>query len=71
MLFRSPRLEVSYPDAAYLGIWTKPGAPFVCIEPWRGIADPEGFSGEFTIKPGVFCVPPGGTESINMVITLA
>ena len=66
-----PRLEVSYPDAAYLGIWTKPGAPFVCIEPWRGIADPEGFTGEFTIKPGVFCVPPGGTESINMVITLA
>ena len=66
-----PRLEVSYPDAAYLGIWTKPGAPFVCIEPWRGIADPQGFAGEFTTKPGVFSVPPGGTESINMVLTLA
>lgn len=65
-----PRLELSYPDASYLGIWTKPGAPFVCIEPWRGIADPEGFTGDFTTKPGVFRVAPGGTESINMVIAL-
>ena len=65
-----PHLEVAYPDATYLGIWTKPGAPFVCIEPWRGIADPEGFTGDFTTKPGVFPVPPGGTGSINMTLTL-
>ena len=65
-----PHLEVAYPDATYLGIWTKPGAPFVCIEPWRGIADPEGFAGDFTTKPGVFSVAPGGTESITMTVTL-
>jgi len=65
-----PRLEVTYPDATYLGIWTKPGAPFVCIEPWRGIADPEGFTGDFTTKPGVFTVVPGGTQSITMTLTL-
>ena len=65
-----PRLEVTYPDATYLGIWTKPGAPFVCIEPWRGIADPEGFTGDFTTKPGVFTVAPGGTQSITMTVTL-
>jgi galactose mutarotase-like enzyme len=65
-----PHLEVAYPDATYLGIWTKPGAPFVCIEPWRGIADPEGFAGDFTTKPGVFSVPPGGTESISMTLKL-
>lgn len=65
-----PRLKVSYPDATYLGIWTKPGAPFVCIEPWRGIADPEGFSADFTAKPGVFMVSPGGTQSITMTVTL-
>ena len=65
-----PRLEVTYPDASFLGIWTKPGAPFVCIEPWRGIADPEGFTGDFTTKPGVFTVAPGGTESLTMTVTL-
>jgi galactose mutarotase-like enzyme len=65
-----PHLEVAYPDATYLGIWTKPGAPFVCIEPWRGITDPQGFTGDFTTKPGVFNVTPGGTQSITMTVTL-
>jgi galactose mutarotase-like enzyme len=54
-----PRLRITYPDAVYLGLWSKPGAPFVCIEPWHGIADPQGFCGDFRSKPGVFIVPPG------------
>ncbi|WP_338874343.1 aldose 1-epimerase family protein [Spirosoma sp. SC4-14] len=33
---------VDYPDFPYLGIWAKPKAPFVCIEPWLGCADSEG-----------------------------
>jgi len=65
-----PRIQVAYPDSPYLGIWTKPGAHFICVEPWHGIADPEGFSGEFTAKPGVFTVAPGGVRSIEMLITL-
>lgn len=65
-----PRIRVNFPDAPYLGIWTKPGAPFVCIEPWHGIADPVGFSGDFTTKPGVFTVAPGGTQLIEMTLTL-
>jgi galactose mutarotase-like enzyme len=67
---RGPRLRVSYPDATYLGVWTKPGAPFICIEPWQGIADPAGFGGDFTSKPGVFNVLPGGAQSITMEIAL-
>ncbi|AUD07173.1 aldose 1-epimerase family protein [Spirosoma pollinicola] len=35
-------LTVAYPDFPYLGLWAKPGAPFVCIEPWLGCADSEG-----------------------------
>ena len=38
---------MSFPDAQYLGIWTRPRGGFVCIEPWRGIADPVDFAGEF------------------------
>lgn len=26
-------------NAPYLGIWAKPGAPYVCIEPWFGVND--------------------------------
>jgi galactose mutarotase-like enzyme len=65
-----PRIRVSYPDAPYLGIWTKPGAHFICIEPWHGCSDPEGFSADFRAKPGVFTVAAGATQSIKMAITL-
>lgn len=66
-----PRIRVDYPNATYLGIWTKPGgAGFVCIEPWRGITDPAGFAGDFTTKPGIFTVAPGTTQSLEMSITL-
>jgi galactose mutarotase-like enzyme len=65
-----PRIRVAYPDATYLGVWTKPGAPFICIEPWHGIADAAGFTGEFKDKLGAFVVPPGGVQELNMEITL-
>lgn len=62
------RIRVGFPDATHLGIWTKPGAPFICIEPWRGVADPQGFEGELSNKPGVFMVPPGGSEALTMQV---
>jgi galactose mutarotase-like enzyme len=65
-----PRIRVSYPDAPYLGIWTKPHAPFICIEPWHGVADPEGFAGDFTAKPGVFTVAAGSALSTQLIVTL-
>jgi galactose mutarotase-like enzyme len=65
-----PRLQIGYPDAPYLGIWTKPGAGFICIEPWHGVADPEEFSGDFTAKPGIFMLAPGATLPIRMTVTL-
>ena len=35
-------LTVEFKDFPYLGIWSKPNlAPFVCIEPWFGVADEE------------------------------
>jgi len=64
----STRLGVSFAGASHLGLWTKPGAGFLCIEPWRGVADPAGFTGDLDAKPGVFLVPPGGTQSLAMRI---
>jgi galactose mutarotase-like enzyme len=65
-----PKIRVSFPDTPYLGIWTKPSAPFICIEPWHGIADPQGFSGDFTEKPGIFVVTPGEQRLITMTVAL-
>ena len=66
----APQLEIAFPDTTQLGIWTKPGARFVCIEPWHGHADPVGYTGEFRDKPGVFTVAPGGEKRIGMSVTL-
>jgi len=65
-----PALDISFPNTPRLGIWTKPGAAFVCIEPWHGIADPAGFTGDYRDKPGVFAVAPGETWRCSMRVTL-
>jgi galactose mutarotase-like enzyme len=68
---QGPRIRVGFPDAPYLGLWTKPQANFICIEPWHGVADPEGFSGDFTAKTGVFMVAPDTAVPITMTLSLA
>jgi galactose mutarotase-like enzyme len=66
-----PQLEIAFPDATYVGVWSKPGAPFVCIEPWQGVADPEGFEGDIWRKPGILRVEPDGFRVLRMTIGLA
>lgn len=31
------KITVEFPDCRYLLLWTKPGAGYICIEPWNGI----------------------------------
>lgn len=65
-----PRLAFEFPGAPMLGIWTKPGARFVCVEPWWGHADPVGFDGEIWDKPGMMRFAPGAARSFTMRVTL-
>ncbi|HTC53607.1 MAG TPA: aldose 1-epimerase family protein [Steroidobacteraceae bacterium] len=65
-----PRIAVSFPGVPFLGVWSKPAAPFICIEPWQGVTDPQGFNGELKDKPGSVLVPPGRATAVGMTITL-
>jgi galactose mutarotase-like enzyme len=65
-----PRLRIDFPNTPMLGIWQKPGARYLCIEPWAGIADPLGFTGDFTDKPGVLTLAPGAQQRLRMDVTL-
>jgi galactose mutarotase-like enzyme len=68
---RGPTIEIAWDGFRELGIWSKPGgAPFLCIEPWRGFASPVGFDGEFTDKPGLMQIAPGTTERLSCRITV-
>ena len=48
-----PVLKVSFPEFPFLGIWTKKDAPFICIEPWLGIADSHNATGKLEEKEGI------------------
>ena len=50
-------LTMEYDDFENLGIWAKPGAPYVCIEPWLGIADLEDTNQELENKEGIIKLP--------------
>jgi len=67
----SKRITVDFPDAAYFVVWTIPGAPYLCLEPWNGITDVAGSSYELTEKEGILCVAPGQTQTIFHSITFA
>lgn len=64
-------VRIDFPGMPHLGVWTKPGAGFICIEPWQGHADPEGFDGEFSAKPGIVLIPPGRTRDFKVGITVS
>ena len=64
-------VALEWDNCPMLGIWQKPGAPFLCIEPWQGLADPEGYSGDFRAKPGVIALQPGASTSFSLAITLS
>lgn len=45
--------------APWLGIWSKPGAPYVCIEPWCGVNDSQIKKDDFSEKDGINAVEKG------------
>jgi galactose mutarotase-like enzyme len=47
----------------YVGIWSKPNAPFLCIEPWHGVPDSTEAGGELAEKEGIIRLEAGNTFS--------
>ena len=47
-------IKMDFEGFPYLGIWSKPtGAPFICIEPWYGIADVKTHNKHLKDKRGI------------------
>lgn len=63
------RVAVNTGGAPHLGIWAKPAAPYVCIEPWWGYADFTDASGEFSEKSSVQSLAEGETFEHRLTIT--
>ena len=48
-----PFLNFKFKDFPNFGIWTKVGAPFICLEPWSGYSDVLNASGRIEDKEGI------------------
>ncbi len=64
------RLKIDFPDTPWLGLWQKPGAHYLCVEPWAGMADPVGFTGDIWGKQGIMRLAPGASRSFRMDVTI-
>lgn len=65
-----PVMKVKFPEFLYLGIWTKNGAPFICIEPWLGIADNAAATGNLTEKEGIQVLELNAMKSVFWSVEL-
>ena len=63
-------LKIDFPDTPWLGLWQKPGAHYLCVEPWAGMADLEGFEGDVWEKQGIMTLLPGDSRQFRMDVNL-
>lgn len=52
-------VHVDFGGAPSLGFWAKPGAEYVCIEPWHGIPDFDHSGHDFTKKEQIIALEAG------------
>lgn len=63
-------VSMKFEDFPQFGVWTKPGAPFICLEPWYGYASPVDYADELVTKPGIIILPEHGEMQLSYSITI-
>ncbi len=65
-------LGVDCPQAEAYGIWAphKEGCPFVCLEPWCGICDTKGFTGDISTRQYIHRLAPEETYTFTYTIEI-
>ena len=64
------KVQVEFPGKDYFLLWTKPGAGYICMEPWTGIPDFVDSTKDLTAKPGITRLEKGETYQISHKITV-
>ncbi|OWA35505.1 aldose epimerase [Saccharibacillus sp. O16] len=65
------QVSVASENFPYLGIWQPKDAPFICIEPWHGLADADQFDGELKDKELAVKLAPGEYFEAALVIEVS
>ncbi|NBO21658.1 MAG: aldose 1-epimerase family protein, partial [Rhodobacteraceae bacterium] len=64
-------LQFRFHNLPNLALWTKPGAPFLCIEPWHGMAATAEGGHEIAARPYSTILAPGAQASFGYDVTVA
>ena len=64
-----PALAFRFENLPNLALWTKPGAPFLCIEPWHGTAAEYGGSRELKDRPYTTVLAAGESKRFAFTVT--
>ena len=54
----------------WLAFWKKPGAKFICIEPWHGHGDHDSLTTDFYEREGTIVLEPGETWTTSYSISI-
>lgn len=63
-------VQLDFSQFPMVAFWTKPGAPFLCLEPWQGCAALDNETGRFQDKPFVITLAPGERKTLDYTVTL-
>ena len=65
-----PSMHFSFENLPNLALWTKPGAPFLCVEPWHGTAAENGGSDDLEGRPYTKVLAPGETSRFSYTVEI-
>ena len=61
-------IKLSFEGCDYFLIWTKVGAPYVCLEPWCGISDSVDTDKKLETKEGIMSLSKNSTFEVTHII---
>ena len=62
-------VRVAWDGFRHLGLWSRPGGDFLCVEPWHGYDSSPEDPAELVAKPGILVLAPGDEARFAMTIT--
>lgn len=68
---QGPRLTFAFENLPDLALWSKPGAPFLCIEPWHGTAARTTDGPTIKDRPNAITLSPGQNRHFAYRVTIA
>ncbi|MFN7124507.1 MAG: aldose 1-epimerase family protein [Allorhizobium sp.] len=65
-----PSLHFTFENLPNIALWQKPGAPFLCVEPWHGMAAHAGGTAELVERPFTVALPAGDTMRFGFTVEI-